>query len=247
MTTAAPANTANGPPSILYSGQALFPGGDLRSPNGRFTLTLQSDGNLVLYDPYSRAIWATNTAGHPNVTQLVMQVDGNLVLYENTNQPYWATNTAGQATSPLLFMQSDGNLVCYTTGEQPYWSSNTQVPVSPNVPANSNVLNPGEGLGVGNSLTSDDGVFHLTVQSDGNLVEYKQTDPVWASNTTDSLAWCLTMQADGNLVLYDVHQAPLWASNTGGNPGVGMIIQDDGNMCIYPIGGTVPIFATGQK
>jgi len=241
-----PATKTSGTPSVLYSGQALFPGESLLSPDARFTLTLQSDGNLVLYDPYSRALFSTNTSGHPNVTQLVMQADGNLVLYENTSQPYWSTNTSSQPGASL-FMQSDGNLVMYNTTEQPFWSSNTRVPVSPTPPAHANVLNAGEGLGVTNSLTSDDGSFALTVQNDGNMVEYKQSAPVWSSNTSGLLSWCLTMQADGNLVLYDVHNTSIWSSNTSGNPGVGMIIQDDGNMCIYPIGGTQPLWASGPK
>jgi hypothetical protein len=235
------------PADRLYEGQALTPGERLTSSDGRFNLILQSDGNLVLYDPHSRSIWASGTDNHPSVSTMVMQPDGNLVLYENNSHPYWASNTSGDASVPSIVMQSDGNLVMYSAG-QSYWSTKTDVPATPNRPAHSNVLDPGEGLSIGDSLTSADGNFRLTLQSDGNLVESSQSpNSDWASNTSGRLSWSLIMQGDGNLVLYDVHKNPIWTTNTSGHGGVGMIIQDDGNMVIYPVGGTQAIWASGAK
>ena len=49
----------------LNGGQQLNPGDSLLSPSGLFLLTMQSDGNLVLYSPGHIAIWASNTARHP--------------------------------------------------------------------------------------------------------------------------------------------------------------------------------------
>jgi hypothetical protein len=177
---------------------------------------------------------------------MIMQPDGNLVLYENNSHPYWASNTSGDASVPSIVMQSDGNLVMYSAG-QAYWSTKTEVPATPNRPAHTNVLDPGEGLGVGDSLVSADGNLRLTLQSDGNLVESLQSNVAWATNTSGRLSWCLIMQGDGNLVLYDVHKNAIWATNTLGHGGVGMIIQDDGNMVIYPVGGTQAIWASGPK
>lgn len=234
------------PQDTLYSGQALTPGQRLTSQDGRFNLILQTDGNLVMYDPHNRAIWASNSSGHPNTSEAIMQADGNLVLYENGSNAYWATQTAGDASQPSLVMQSDGNLVMYSTGAS-YWSSKTEVPATPNRPARQNVLYPGEGLSVGDQLISQDGNFVLTLQTDGNLVETLGGNPVWASGTYGRLSWSLIMQGDGNLVLLDVHRSPLWASNTSGHGGVGVIIQDDGNIVIYPVGGGKAIWATGPK
>jgi len=236
------------PVDTLYEGQALTPGERLTSKDGRFTLILQPDGNLVIYDPHNRPIWSTETSNHSGVSAAVMQPDGNLVLYEsNDTHPYWASNTSGDASVPSIIMQSDGNLVMYSTG-QSYWSTKTQVPATPNRPAHTNVLDPGEGLSVGDSLVSADGNFRLTLQQDGNLVESSGgSSSVWASNTDGRLTWCLIMQGDGDLVLYDVHGSPIWATNTSGHGGVGMIIQDDGNMVIYPVGGTQAIWASGPK
>jgi hypothetical protein len=59
---------------------------------GGTRLTLQSDGNLVLYTSSNAALWSSGTNGI-NVTRLVMQNDGNLVLYTNTNAAVWSTGT----------------------------------------------------------------------------------------------------------------------------------------------------------
>jgi hypothetical protein len=55
---------------------------------------MQSDGNLVTYDPNNRPIWASNTDRRGGV-KLVMQNDGNAVIYRADNQAVWATNTFG--------------------------------------------------------------------------------------------------------------------------------------------------------
>jgi len=103
--------------SILSSSQILYKGEFIQSPNGRYKLVLQTDGNLVLYDK-KKAMWSTGTNGK-NVKKLVMQSDGNLVLY-GTNGPVWATNTSGNRGAYLI-LQDDGNLVIYKA----VWSSST--------------------------------------------------------------------------------------------------------------------------
>jgi hypothetical protein len=109
----------------------------------------------------------------------------------------------------------------------------------------SNTLSPGQTLNVNEKLTSTSGAYTLIMQSDGNLVLYKGSDALWASNTDHSDANHATMQADGNFVVYDANQHPHWASNTDGkssNPYV--ILQDDGNLVIYY---TAPAWATGTN
>ena len=92
------------------------------SPDGRFRLVMQTDGNLVLYGP-SGALWSSQTNG-TNATFAAMQVDGNLVVYTATGQPLWASGTSGHPASELD-VQSDGNVVIYSDAMVPLWSTGT--------------------------------------------------------------------------------------------------------------------------
>jgi lysophospholipase L1-like esterase len=94
----------------------------LRSGDGRYRLVMQHDGNLVLYGPSTRALWASNTVGS-NADHLRMQGDGNLVIYGPGDRPVWSSNTAGHPNS-FLTVQNDGNVVIYSNG-QAIWSTGT--------------------------------------------------------------------------------------------------------------------------
>ena len=59
---------------------------------GKAKLTLQPDGNLVLYDAANQPRWATGTNGKA-VTHVIMQPDGNLVIYNN-KAAVWASDTS---------------------------------------------------------------------------------------------------------------------------------------------------------
>lgn len=54
-------------------------------------LSMQEDGNLVLYDRQGKAVWWSGTNGR-GPSRLLMQEDGNLVTY-NGQQATWASNT----------------------------------------------------------------------------------------------------------------------------------------------------------
>jgi len=99
----------------LLKGQTLVAGKYLRSPNGKYKLAMQSDGNLVLYKSGTTiAIWSSGTYGKP-VTKCVMQADGNLVLYDKNNKAYWDTKTY-MYSGGFFVVQNDGNLVVYQNG-----------------------------------------------------------------------------------------------------------------------------------
>ncbi len=116
----------------------LFEGESVVSPNGAYVLTMQSDGNLVLYkgscvgNP-SCAVWHSHTYREQGQYYMAMQEDGNLVIYKGrpparTELSIWSSRTYGPAGHFFLSVQDDGDLVIYrgTCGHKnggPIWSS----------------------------------------------------------------------------------------------------------------------------
>jgi surface antigen len=117
---AAPAHAQVGPDlgSTLTAGGTINPGQYLQSPNGQYTLQMQStDGNLVEYGP-AGPLWdpppPTPTAGHQGA-YAVLQGDGNFVVYAADHRtPLWASYTNVPGGGDVLTLQNDGNLVIYT-------------------------------------------------------------------------------------------------------------------------------------
>ena len=112
----------------LYSGEGLGKGQTLNSCDGRFSLTMQTDGNLVLYQSGVGALWATGTTGYTGRNlSAFMQTDGNLVVYADPWSnwiPLWNSGTPGYPNSRLQ-LQNDGNLVIYNAYNNWIWASNT--------------------------------------------------------------------------------------------------------------------------
>jgi len=118
----------------LTSGGTMHGGDVLRSPSGQINMTMQGDGNLVIYrttGPSTRAVvWHTNTPQQPGA-YVVNQGDGNLVIYKplsnNQRVAIWQSGTGGRGPARLL-MQDDQNLVLYSDADgKATWSSNTSV------------------------------------------------------------------------------------------------------------------------
>jgi murein DD-endopeptidase MepM/ murein hydrolase activator NlpD len=110
----------------LNPGEYLYAGQRISSPRGTSSLTMQVDGNLVVYHKYSSgwvAKWASGTAGVSGA-RVIMQRDGNLVVYDPQGHPKWASNTNG-ASGSVVVIQNDGNLVIYDPQGHPRWASNT--------------------------------------------------------------------------------------------------------------------------
>lgn len=84
---------------VLYdNGRPIWASGT--NGRGATRLTLQNDGNIVIYNARTQPLWSSNTWGIYNSTNqntLVMQNDGNLVLYQGgvnfLGRAIWATGT----------------------------------------------------------------------------------------------------------------------------------------------------------
>jgi hypothetical protein len=103
----------------MAGGSQLDPYKMLVSRYNGWRLSMQGDGNLVVYGPRG-ASWSTCTERWPgSVAQ--MQSDGNFVVYGPGHVARWATGTS--IPGSRIEMQDDGNLVVYSSSGIPLWSS----------------------------------------------------------------------------------------------------------------------------
>jgi exopolysaccharide biosynthesis protein len=208
------------PTGLVKGGQILKPGTFVRSPNEKYGLVQQTDGNLVLYQG-KKALWSTATGRHPGAAS-VMQTDGNLVVYGKAKKVLWSSNT-GRHAGAVLAVQNDGNLVIYSKAKKALWSRHISL----------GSLRAGYVLPEGQAVRSMNGAYTLQQQTDGNLVLYQGKKALWSTETGRHPGAYTAMQTDGNLVVYSKDKKALWYSNTGGHPGAGLNVQDDGNLVIY--------------
>jgi surface antigen len=123
---AAPASAQASPNlgSQLNAGATMTAGQYLQSPNGQYTLWMQSDGNLVEYTAAGTPLWdpppPTQTGGHPGA-YAVLQGDGNFVVYPPSGA-LWASYTQNNPGDHLS-LQDDGNLVIYSAAGAALWAT----------------------------------------------------------------------------------------------------------------------------
>jgi LysM repeat protein len=97
-------------------------------------------------------------------------------------------------------------------------------------------LTEGQKLGKGDSLTSNNGAYTLTLQEDGNLVLAARGESVWATGTNGQDVQRAEVQTDGNFVLY-AGDKPVWHSDTKGKKNAKLVLQDDRNLVLYAADG----------
>lgn len=105
-----------------------------------------------------------------------------------------------------------------------------------------NTLTEGQKLQKGDSLTSDNGAYTLTLQDDGNLVLAARGEAVWASGTNGQDVVRAEVQKDGNFVLYTADK-PVWHTDTKGKKNVKLVLQDDRNVVLYS--GDAAVWSSG--
>lgn len=96
----------------------------------------------------------------------------------------------------------------------------------------SDTLTGGQKLVKGESLTSSNGAYTLTLQDDGNLVLASRGHAVWASGTDGQDVVRAEVQSDGNFVIYTADK-PVWHTDTKGKKNVRLVLQDDRNLVLY--------------
>ncbi|WP_257901963.1 S8 family serine peptidase [Saccharothrix obliqua] len=92
----------------------------------------------------------------------------------------------------------------------------------------------GERLTPGQSKRSPNGAFRLTMQTDGNLVQYTAYgEALWSTGTWGTDAAYAILQPDGNFVLYSAAGVPRWDTRTWGTAAERFEVQDDSNLVLY--------------
>jgi hypothetical protein len=107
------AELAVGQCGTLGPGQRIVTGKPLDSCDGRLSLVMQTDGNLVLYTRTTSGtltpLWHSRTA-NTGGSFAGMGGDGNLAVYTADNRPIYSTDTVGHPGA-YLALQDDGNMV----------------------------------------------------------------------------------------------------------------------------------------
>ncbi len=97
---------------LVQSGHGLTLGQSFRSCSGGYILSMQADGNLVLYtDDPRKVLWATATDGKGGFNA-VLKDNGNFVLYDWHDKEIWSSKTNGHPGAQL-WVQTVGNLAIY--------------------------------------------------------------------------------------------------------------------------------------
>lgn len=128
--TAAPEPGLSSLPFRIANGHSLGRQGGLRSPNNQYALSLQEDGNLVLYRTNTRpytAIWDSQTSGS-GATEVRLGPDGILRLLTADGNLVWQSHSDGVYGRYYFQLQTDGNAVIYridSSGTHAIWNTAT--------------------------------------------------------------------------------------------------------------------------
>ncbi|MFH9550725.1 protein kinase [Streptomyces sp. NPDC017435] len=119
-----PSTTASASPEwttlTVRHDQQLMPGESWQT--NRTTMTMQTDGNLVIYDEDHHRRWSSGTSG--TGFRAIMQADGNLVVYDKDTWGVWSSVTSGH-DGAYLYFGTDGDVSVVYQGTT-LWSAGTQ-------------------------------------------------------------------------------------------------------------------------
>ena len=105
--------------------------------------------------------------------------------------------------------------------------TNRHITTHREAPSACGVLQPGEGLAVGESLASCDGHLVLAMTGAGDLQLTRDGAAVWSAGT-DGAGATAVLEDNGELVVFDVDGAPVYTSDSGGYPDAQLELTADG-------------------
>lgn len=193
--------------AILAAGAALRPGDSRTSPNRKYLLSYQADGNLVLRAE-SAVLWSSGTQGLGAGACTMQAEDGRLVIQDAHGKPLWKTAQSHSSyAGSQLVLSDDGGLAIVRPDGKALWC-----PISC-----ASRISIGETLAPGTSRVSPNRHHTLTYQADGDLVLYTKGQPIWSTDTRGhSPGACMLQASDGQLVISAADHSHLWATYVSG-------------------------------
>ncbi|MBK5993134.1 mannose-binding protein, partial [Streptomyces sp. MBT58] len=85
----------------------------------RIRMTMQQDGNLVVYNEQNKPIWAAMTFGQNH--RAIFQPDGNLVIHNGDDRAIWASKTHDFGGAQMV-LRPDAKVVIVHNGRV-VWST----------------------------------------------------------------------------------------------------------------------------
>jgi peptidoglycan/xylan/chitin deacetylase (PgdA/CDA1 family) len=207
-----------GASTSLATGTTLASGESRLSPNGEFTLSMQSDGNLVVRVTDGRVLWSSGTAGHAGATA-TFTANGKLVVADGA-QTLWSSTGTGAST---LSLGNNGNLVAMQSAAT-IWQSNSIW----------STMRSGDTLRAGWSLYSSNGLCALTQKSSGALWLHSPNGmTIWTNGLSAANQPSTTLQSSGSLVT--THSVggtdeTAWSSQMTMHPGDVMTVNNTGHL-----------------
>ena len=177
--------------------------------NNSFHLSMQMDGNLVIYDKNHTVFWDSGTNGKGRPKQyLKISDNGKLRIKDDIKLRLWKNRRMKE--SKQIKDQS----------------------------FSSNKLVIGQNLLENDRLVSQNGKFILLMQNDGDLGLYKIRNKrlirKWISNTKNKgfPPFRLSLLENGNIVLFDKYKRRIWTlrNNKKSNGFCEFRLQNDGNL-----------------
>lgn len=240
----------DGPYDTLLEGGTLEPGESLRSRSNGFTATMDPGGAFTVRWADGGVLWTTGTtvAG----SRLVVGTDGEVRVVDPGGVVRWRSGARGGVGAvERLLLGNDGFLRSLTTtfsGTErtavttKIWTSDPKAAA-----ATVDRIVRGQTLRVGQSLTSPNGTYRVSMQSDGNLVLYNRTRALWQTGTraATGTAYLAFQGSDANLVLYGPGRV-LKNFAVNGRNGATLLMQNDGVLRLATAGGAT-VWATNTR
>jgi C1A family cysteine protease len=202
------------------------------SQNGPATIAINADG----WGAYKGGIATTQSLGCSQSVNHATMIVG---FGTENGQNYWIVrNQWGTAWGEggYIRLARGSNTCCILCYVMAVQVQTTVVTPPPPVVNLGSTLNNGMSMYVGQQLTSTDGTRVLKMQTDGNIVLYKNGASVWSTNTKGVMSG-FKMQNDCNLILYDASNVKLWSTNSGimatSCVSSYLTLQNDGNLIVY--------------